>query len=269
MAQARQTETLRLNDGTSMELMRVPGLDDSTWVEVKRYLEENPELARSLRKISKNPEAMRGWLQLQALAEHYHAKLEHGDAPAQERMKALEQDPELAPIFEEVRRNGLEAVMKHYQDEELMLRVSRKMGGVPTDVQPALRHTEEAPQSLHEAAKSGDLQAVQEFLGKQQPLDMQDYKGITPLGYAIGANRVAVAKLLLDNRANPFAVDSSGNSALHYAAGYGRRELLEHILKVGANVNQCNAQGQTPLAVARLNKQQHTIAVMQAHGGRV
>ena len=26
----------------------------------------------------------------------------------------------------------------------------------------------------------------------------QDFKGITPLGYAIGANRIAVVKLLLD-----------------------------------------------------------------------
>ena len=29
------------------------------------------------------------------------------------------------------------------------------------------------------------------------------------------------------------AVDSSGNSGLHYAAGYGRRELVEYLLKVG------------------------------------
>ena len=57
----------------------------------------------------------------------------------------------------------------------------------------------------------------------------QDYKGITALGYAIGANRIAVVKLLLDSRANPYAVDSSGNSGLHYAAGYGRKELLESL----------------------------------------
>ena len=52
------------------------------------------------------------------------------------------------------------------------------------------------------------------------------------MGYAIGANRIAVVKLLLDSRANPYAVDSSGNSGLHYAAGYGRKELLEYLLKV-------------------------------------
>ena len=57
----------------------------------------------------------------------------------------------------------------------------------------------------------------------------KDYKGITALGYAIGANRIAVVKLLLDSRANPYAVDSSGNSGLHYAAGYGRKELLESL----------------------------------------
>lgn len=52
----------------------------------------------------------------------------------------------------------------------------------------------------------------EDFLAKKKPLDSQDHKGITPLGYAIGANRIAVVKLLLDSRANPYAVDSSGNS---------------------------------------------------------
>merc|ERR1719361_1692033 len=133
---------------------------------------------------------------------------------------------------------------------------------------PKFKQLEESPMTLHEAAKMGDLKAVQQFLDKGRPLDVQDSKGITPLGYAIGANRIAVVKLLLDNRANPFAVDSSGNSGLHYAAGYGRKELLEYLLKVGANVNQPNAQGQTPLAVATQNRQADAIAVLKAHGAQ-
>ena len=91
----------------------------------------------------------------------------------------------------------------------------------------------------------------------------EDYKGVTALGYAIGANRIAVVKLLLDNRANPYAVDSSGNSGLHYAAGYGRKELLEYLLKVGANVNQ-----PTPLAAATQNRQEATMQVLKAHGAQ-
>lgn len=75
-------------------------------------------------------------------------------------------------------------------------------------------------------------------------------------------------KLLLDSRANPYAVDSSGNSGLHYAAGYGRKELLEYLLKVGANVSQANSQGQTPLAVATMNRQEDSIKILQAHGAQ-
>merc|ERR550525_1511610 len=126
------------------------------------------------------------------MAEHYSTKLGSGDAPVQEKMKTLENDPELAPIFEDIKKNGLEAAMKHYQNEELMLKISKKMGGLPQELQPALKKLDETPLNLHEAAKHGDLKAVQEFLGKKQPLDAQDQKGITPLGYAIGANRIAV-----------------------------------------------------------------------------
>merc|ERR1719229_1506946 len=213
-------------------------------------------------------EAMRGWLQTQAIAEHYNTKLASGDAPVQDRIKALEQDPELAPMLEDIKKNGMEAVMKYYQDEELMLKFSQKMGGMPQELQPVLKKIDEAPLTLHEAAKNGDLKAVQDFLAKKKPLEPQDHKGITALGYAIGANRIAVVKLLLDNRANPFAVDSFGNSGLHYAAGYGRKELCEYLLKVGTSVTQTNSQGQTPLSVATQNRQADTIAVLKSHGAQ-
>merc|ERR1712061_861459 len=163
-------------------------------------------------------------------------------------------------------KNGLEAVMKYYQDEELMAKFSQKMGGLPQELQPVLKKIDDSSLTLHEASKNGDLKAVQEFLGRKRPLDAQDHKGITPLGYAIGANRIAVVKLLLDNRANPFAVDASGNSGLHYAAGYGRKELVEYLLKVGASVSQANSQGQTPLTVATTNRQEAVLQVLKAHG---
>merc|ERR1719213_651478 len=158
--------------------------------------------------------------------------------------------------------------MKYYQDEELMLKFSQKMGGLPQELQPVLKKIDESPLTLHEAANNGDLKATQEFLGRKKPLDSQDHKGITPLGYAIGANRIAVVKLLLDNRANPFSVDSNGNSGLHYAAGYGRKELLEYLLKVGGNVNQPNAQGQTPISVATQNRQEAVIQILRARGAQ-
>merc|ERR1719171_1439156 len=147
-----------------------------------------------------------------------------------------------------------------------MLKISKKMGGLPQELAPKLKKIDETPLNIHEAAKNGDLKSVNEFLAKKQPLDAQDQKGITPLGYAVGANRIAVVKLLLDNRANPFAVDSSGNSALHYAAGYGRKELCEYLLKTGASVAHANAQGRKPLAVATMNRQQDVINLLNSKG---
>mmetsp|Transcript_21664 Transcript_21664/g.51508 ORF Transcript_21664/g.51508 Transcript_21664/m.51508 type:complete len:267 (-) Transcript_21664:70-870(-) len=264
------TETLNISDGTTMEIARLPDVDDQTWAEVKAFVEGNPDTAKTLQGFAKNPEAMRGWLQTQAIAEHYNTKLSAGgdNNPVQEKVKSLETDPELAAVFEDIKKNGMEAAMKYYQDEELMLKISQKMGGLPVELSPVLQKIEDTAMTLHEAAKRGDLTAVKSFLDRKKPLDAQDYKGITPLGYAIGANRIAVVKLLLDNRANPYAVDSSGNSGLHYAAGYGRKELLEYLLKVGANVNQPNAQGMTPLAAATQNKQEASIQVLRAHGAQ-
>jgi len=268
MAVEPATETLKINDGTTMQIARLPDIDEGTWEDVKKYVEGNPETARALQNFAKNPEAMRGWLQTQAIAEHYNTKLTSGDAPVADRVKSLEKDPELASVFEDIKKNGMEAAMKYYQDEDLMLKISQKLGGLPAELQLVLKKIDETALTLHEASKNGDVKAVQDFLTKKKPLDSQDHKGITPLGYAIGANRIAVVKLLLDSRANPYAVDSSGNSGLHYAAGYGRKELLEYLLKVGANVSQANSQGQTPLAVATMNRQEESIKILQAHGAQ-
>ena len=44
----------------------------------------------------------------QAIAEHYNTKLSNGDTPVQDRVKSLESDAELGPIFEDIKKNGLE-----------------------------------------------------------------------------------------------------------------------------------------------------------------
>lgn len=268
MAAQVATDTVQLSDGSSLELAHVPDVDDDTWNEVREYLAGNPDMARNMQKFAKDPEKIRSLLQTQAIAEHYHKRLEGSDGPMQERVKALEQDPELTAVFEDIKQNGMEAMMKYYSDEELMLKISQKMGGLPDELKPTLQKIEESSLTFHEACKNGDLKAAQEYLSKGKPIDQQDHKGITPLGYAIGANRIAVVKQLLDSRANPYAVDSSGNSGLHYAAGYGRKELTEYLIKVGAAVGQSNAQGQTPLAVARINRQAPIVELLEKHGAQ-
>lgn len=42
------TETLKISDGSSFEITRVPDIDDETWAEVKAYVEQNPETAKAI-----------------------------------------------------------------------------------------------------------------------------------------------------------------------------------------------------------------------------
>merc|ERR1712130_37011 len=142
----------------------------------------------------------------------------------------------LALIIETIQKNGLEAALKYCNDEDLMLKVSAKMGGVPADLRSVLQNLDGAPVSLpseaqvslHEACKTGNVNAVQNYLAPTNTslnVDATDAKGITSLGYAIGSSHLEIVQMLLEHRADAHAVDGSVNSGLHYAAGYGRKEM--------------------------------------------
>merc|ERR1719398_58713 len=122
--------------------------------------------------------------------------------------------------------------------------------------------------SLHDAAKRGDLPKIQEFLSSKKDVNARDFKGVTPLGYAVGHDQLSAVKVLIDAKANINDVDSAGNSAVHFAAGYGRVKVLEHLLARGANASKVNQMGMTPMAAAQQNKQQQAMALLQRHGAK-
>jgi len=227
----------------------------------------NPEIAKGLQNFSKNPEAMRGWLQTQAIAEYYQTRLERNDQTIIKKIDQLENNSDFAHVFEEIKRTGITAAMKYWDDEELLSQISENMGGIPQELQPILSKIEQTPLSLHEAAKRGEAKSVADHLKKKSmAVDAHNPKGITALGYAIGSKSTAVVELLVESRADPHSVDANGNSGLHYAAGYGHKELLEYMLQLGVDVNQVNSKGQNARAVAVLNKHQACIDLLLTRG---
>merc|ERR1719230_340769 len=123
----------------------------------------------------------------------------------QEKFKALAQDPEFATILEEVKKDGMQAMMKVFQNEELVLKFNAKMGGLPTELGKQLQSIAERPMTLHEAAKNGDLESCKAYISKQNQggvsIDDPNPNGITALGFAIGADRLEIVKLLLGCKA--------------------------------------------------------------------
>ncbi|CAE8592075.1 unnamed protein product [Polarella glacialis] len=276
MTQLRmQKETLNLSDGTSIQIAKTPGMGDKEWGETKKFLEANPEEARRMETFSRDAKAVRGWMQTQSISEYYNTRLSNGEELVSNKFSALEKNPEFAHIFEDIKRGGNQAAMQHYHNEPLMLKISRAMGGIPEEVKSVLADIQNKPITLQEACLKGDLTIVQDFLKAtegdlaKRNIDDKDAKGITCLGYAIGANRTAVVKLLLESKANPWEVDNSGGSGLHYAAAYGRKELLEYLISAKGDVNQVNTQGQTPLALATKNKMKDIVEVLKAKGGQM
>lgn len=48
---------------------------------------------------------------------------------------------------------------------------------------------------------------------------LQNNRGVTPLGIAVGFNKLPVIELLLEKGADVMLTDAAGNTVLHYAAG--------------------------------------------------
>lgn len=66
------------------------------------------------------------------------------------------------------------------------------------------------------------------MLAEGADVNSKDARGITPLGVAVGFNKLPIVEALLEAGADVEAADPKGNTALHYAAGQ-LLCLLQHV----------------------------------------
>jgi ankyrin repeat protein len=273
------TSKVTMSDGSTVELTRNEGVPDAIWTDVVKFVKENeaavkknpqivtllsqhPEQVPMLMKFTNDSEAIKNFLQSQVLAANV------SQDGQQEKMQQLQQDPELKPMFDDIKANGPDVIMKYLGNEELMQKVSQKMGGITPEMLKSLTQIQDSSVSLHDAAKRGDLPKIQEFLASKKDVNARDFKGVTPLGYAVGHDQLSAVKVLIDAKANLDDVDQVGNSAVHFAAGYGRVKVLEHLLARGAQASKVNQMGLTPLAAAQQNNHTGVIGILQKHGAK-
>ena len=89
--------------------------------------------------------------------------------------------------------------------------------------------------SIHDAAHTGNIEAVKKHLASGADLNTKDSEGGTPL---------------------------------HHTAWNGHKEVAELLIAEGANVNATDERGETPLDWAIFRNHTETAALLRKHGAK-
>ncbi|KAH7554304.1 hypothetical protein ACOSQ2_028826 [Xanthoceras sorbifolium] len=191
----------------------------------------------------------------------------------EERMARIKEDPSLKPILDEIETGGPTAMMKYWNDKDVLQKLGEAMGlavggdAATSAENSALDESEEGGNEdesiVHHTASVGDVEGLKNALSSGADKDEEDSEGRTALHFACGYGEVKCAQILLEAGANVDALDKNKNTALHYAAGYGRKECVALLLENGAAVTLQNMDGKTPIDVAKLNNQHEVLKLLE------
>ncbi|CAM6068707.1 unnamed protein product [Sphagnum tenellum] len=251
----------------------VPQLDTNQYVNAMQQVMQNPQfmtMAERLGNALMQDPAMSGMLSNLTNPSH-REQLE-------QQMAQVREDPTLKPVLEEIESGGPAAMMKYWNDPEVLSKLGQAMGGgisgeAGLPVERDLAYEEEGEEdvgeeeedelTVHHTASTGDAEGLKILLQEGADKDERDEEGRTGLHFASGYGEVKSAEVLLEAGAAVDALDKNNNTPLHYAAGYGRKECVELLLKNGAAVTLRNLDGKTPVDVAKLNTHSEVLQLLE------
>ena len=121
--------------------------------------------------------------------------------------------------------------------------------------------------SVHDAAFTGNIEAVKEFLADGADVNAKDdaYGGLTPL-YVVATKEIA--ELLIAEGADVNAKNEEGGTPAHLAAEEGHQQIVELLISKGADVNAKDNKGRTPLDWAATWGLKETADYLRKHSGK-
>jgi ankyrin repeat protein len=149
-------------------------------------------------------------------------------------------------------------VARGYLDGRSLLRAANVCKGARWDARAWERVVkspvgEEKQTPLMASAFRGDEERVRWFLSIKADPNVQNKVGVRPLMFAAQEGHMTVIKALLEHKADVDAKDSDGNSALHFAAIFDKRDAALALLQGGgADINLADNKKQTALHHAAL-----------------
>ncbi|XP_048456853.1 ankyrin repeat and EF-hand domain-containing protein 1a [Rhincodon typus] len=123
--------------------------------------------------------------------------------------------------------------------------------------------------NINYAAKAEDMQSLKKAFFQGVPVDVQDKFFTTPLMAACADGNYALAKYLVETKANVNAHDNLLWTPLHHACHSGEQSIVELLLNAGASVNAVSINGATPLMRAIESCRLECVTSLINHGASV
>ena len=119
---------------------------------------------------------------------------------------------------------------------------------------------------LHIVVKNkGSTSLLKTLIERGYPLDTRNADGYTPLNYAIEADNVNMAEILLEKGANPFqTIDKKGTNGVTIALEKNNKKMIESIVKYAASLS--DIQGNTILHYAAKTSSVETVKSLLSYG---
>ncbi|CDS43505.1 SH3 and multiple ankyrin repeat domains protein [Echinococcus multilocularis] len=201
------------------------------------------------------------WLEL-----IYKSRMDTEDSPHQSRIRKLKTKVTQSHFMDMVRNQdvkGIEKLLAKGFDPNFW---SRKDGEAPITAAATTYHprdliitlvnggahidfrARDSHTALHRAAICGNYEAIQTLLDLGQNPNCRDWRGLTPLYYAVSTDISArCTHALLYDHAILGVEDSKGFQEIHQACVANRPQHLENLVAYGADLNARTLRGLTPL----------------------
>lgn len=256
-AEAPNSGSTDPKDPPQFPMPMLPGMDPNKALEAIQQLHTSPQFIQMAEKIQ------------QTLLQHNPVMKAMMDPAQKDAMQAkfeeLKEDPELAPIMRELESGNPEAMMKHWNNPEVLKKFNTAMQDVMKkldDDQEQGAEDVEKP-TMQSLAGDGDVEGLKKLLESGTDIDDCDEEGRTGLHFASGYGEMDCMKFFLDNGAKVDNVDNNCNTALHYAAGYGQADAVKLLIERGASKDKKNEDENTPKQVAELNKMKEIVDILE------